>query len=296
MTAICPPSAHTGDRSNQIAICYDYDGTLSPGNLQENKFLPDIGLTPQEFWREVNAMSDTKAIDPTIAYMYAMLTRAKSAGVSVTRESLASWGNAQTHFPGLDGWFERHRRAAARHGMDLRHYVISSGNAEIIEGSAIAPHLDGVFASRFLYDASENAVWPALALNYTNKTQILYRVNKGALSPANRHKINDYIPDSLRPVPFTHIIYIGDGETDIPCFRLTSSLGGYAIAVYDDDPQDARRYLAQGRVNAAAPADYRKSGRLDALIAARVALIAAERELALAESGSQLLPYPPRRD
>lgn len=276
----------TGARSNIAAVCYDYDGTLSPGNLQENKFLPDIGRSPKDFWTEVNALSASEFIDPTIAYMRIMLTSAAKAGVAVKRESLAEWGRAQSHFPGLDTWFARQKRYAASLGLDLRHYVISSGNAEIIEASAIAPDLDGVFASRFLYDESGLAVWPALALNFTTKTQFIYRINKGAIAPADRHKINDYIPDAERPVPFSHIIYLGDGETDVACFRLTTSLGGYAIAVYDEDRERAAAYLRQRRVSAIARADYRPGAAADNLTRARIAAIAAERDLAMATAAA----------
>lgn len=275
-----PPQ--TGERSNIIAICYDYDGTLSPGNLQENKFLPDIGRSPQNFWNEVNSLSASMFIDPTIAYMRVMLTSAAKAGVRVTRESLAEWGRAQSHFPGATDWFARQRRYAAAAGLDLRHYVISSGNAEIIEASAIAAELDGVFASRFYFDESGAAEGPAIALNFTTKTQFIYRINKGAQSPSHRDKINEYLPDAERPVPFSHIIYIGDGETDVPCFRLTSSLGGLAIAVYDKCRQAAAQFLRQERVAAIAPADYRRGSPLDAIVRARIDVVAAERQLALA--------------
>ena len=272
----------TGERSNIIAVCYDYDGTLAPGNLQENKFLPDIGRSSQNFWDEVNSMSASTFIDPTIAYMRVMLTSAAKAGVRVTRESLAEWGRAQTHFPGAADWFARQRRYAAAAGLDLRHYVISSGNAEIIEASAIAAELDGVFASRFYFDESGGAAGPAIALNFTTKTQFIYRINKGAQSPSHRDKINEYLPDAERPVPFSHIIYIGDGETDVPCFRLTSSLGGLAIAVYDKCRETAAQFLRQERVSAIAPADYRRDSPLDIIVRARIDVVAAERQLALA--------------
>lgn len=262
-----------------VAICYDFDGTLAPGNMQDRRFIPDIGLTKDEFWKEVAENTRRTECDSTIGYMYVMLEKAREAGVAVRRQDMAKWGQDTDFFPGVADWFSRINHYGQQQGIEVLHYVISAGNAEIIEASAIAKHLDGVFASRFLYDAQGHACWPAVAINFTTKTQYLFRINKGAFEHDYRDTINKYVPDQERPIPFENIIYLGDGETDVPCFRTVKSLGGLSVAVYDaGDFEKAETFLKEGRVNATAPADYRKGQKLDTIIEGTIDLAAARRK------------------
>ena len=250
-----------------IAIVYDFDGTLSPGNMQESRFIPAVGLTKDQFWQMVRDHAACHQADPTLAYMQVMLETARSNGISVTRQDLATSANSIRFFPGLPGWFPRINAYARAQAARVSHYVVSSGNAEIIEATRIAPFFDQVFGSRFAYDQHGNAVWPAEAINFTTKTQYLFRINKNAVRPGQRDDVNLYVPQEDRPFPFENIVYLGDGETDIPCFSLVESKGGLAVAVYAPDRRDgAMTYLRQNRVNAVTQADYRPCSVLDRVI------------------------------
>ena len=264
-----------------VAICYDFDGTLAPGNMQNRRFVPDIGMTAEDFWNEVAGNTRRTECDPTISYMYVMLEKAREAGVAVRRQDMAEWGRHIEFFPGVETWFRRINRHGAELGVPVLHYVISAGNGEIIEASRIAGQLDGVYASRFMYDQDGQACWPAVALNFTTKTQYLFRINKGAFDNDYQDAINKYLPDEERPVPFENIVYLGDGETDVPCFRTVKSLGGLSVAVHEPGKRAAaEQFLHEGRVNAVAEADYREGSKLDLLIKRTI-------ELALARSRQQ---------
>jgi phosphoserine phosphatase len=267
------------DRLVPMAICYDFDGTLAPGNMQEHDFIPAIGVTPEEFWAESYELAREHDADTILAYMRLMLEKAGAAGVRVTRESFRRFGSTVELYPGLEGWFPRINAYGRSRGVGIRHFVISSGLREMIEGTAIAAEFERVFASGFMYDAEGAASWPALAVNYTTKTQFLFRINKGSLEVYDNSTINKRIPREERPLPFSNMVYIGDGETDVPCFRLAESEGGKAIAVYRPGDGEAealaRRILAEGRASIAVPADYREGASLEESVKAIVDGIAA---------------------
>ena len=262
-------------RAVPLAIIYDFDGTLAPGNMQDRQFVPDVGMTAADFWREVDALSDETQADKILSYMYVMLEKAKSAGRPVRREDLVAWSRDIEYFPGVESWFGRIDGYGQGKGVSVEHYVISSGNSEIIEGTSIAHRFSRIYASRFLYDAGGAAVWPALAINFTTKTQYLFRINKGAHDLNDSFAINRYVPQSERPVPFQNMVYIGDGETDVPCFRLVKDLGGLSIAVYAHGAREqAERYRDEGRVNCVVPADYSEGGELDNVVKSYINLLA----------------------
>ena len=264
-------------RTTRMAIIYDFDGTLAPGNMQERRFIPDVGMNPEEFWNDVIALSDSNNIDPTLAYMFVMMDKARRAGQPIRRERLEREADKIQFFPGVPEWFDRINRFAKQNRVWLDHYVVSSGNAEIIEACQAAQKFTRIYASSFLYDEAGEAVWPAVAVNFTNKTQYLFRINKGALDPKDNHLINEYVPQAERPTPFRNMIFIGDGETDVPCFRLVHDLGGLALAVYDEGKREqARKFVEQDRVSAAMPADYRSNSPLDGAVKQYIKL-AAER-------------------
>ena len=265
-----------GTRRARAALIYDFDGTLAPGTMQNGRFIPDIGMTAEDFWAEVDRTSSEHRMDGTLAYMFCMMEKAKQAGTPVRKDDLAAKSEAIRFYPGVHLWFDRMNQRAEGLGIDVEHYVISSGNAEIIEATPIAGEFTRIFASRFLFNPEGEAAWPAVAVNFTTKTQYLFRINKGALDWQDADALNRYQPHEERPVPFANMVYIGDGETDVPCFRLVHDLGGLAIAVHDcGNEETALPYLREGRVNATATADYRDGSRLDQQVAAHLELTAA---------------------
>ena len=230
-----------------LAIIYDFDGTLAPGNMQERQFIPNIGMTAAEFWHEVDSLAEVNHADGILSYMFVMLEKAKAARMPVRREDLVARSREIEFFPGVEGWFERMNAYGQEKGVSVEHYVISSGNSEIIEGTSIASEFSRIYASKFLYDADGFAVWPAVAINFTTKTQYLFRINKGAHDWKDSSIINRFVPQEERPVPFENMVYIGDGETDVPCFRLVKDLGGLSIVVYDRDGREqAETYRRRG--------------------------------------------------
>lgn len=252
-----------------FAIAYDFDGTLAPGNMQERDFIPAISMNKKKFWNEVNVEQQKHEADNILIYMKLMLEHAKSSKVPVRKKDFEDFGKKINFFQGVlpdsqkkeKGWFDRITKYAKQSGVALDHYIVSSGIREMISGTPIAKKFKAIFASSFCYDHHGVAEWPALAVNYTSKTQYLFRINKGCLSVCENTLINKFIPADERPVPFRHMIYIGDGETDIPCFRVVKAQGGYAIAVYRPHMKNAKKksqkLITDGRVNFTAIADFK---------------------------------------
>lgn len=267
----------------EIAIIYDFDGTLAPGNMQEYDFIPRLGVEPAGFWAMVKAHAREQRADPILAYMCLMLEKAASGRLKISREAFRDYGRHVTLFPGVQSWFGHIERYGHRHGFQVRHYIISSGLVEMIEGTSIARHFTRIFASSFSYDANGVAHWPGVAVNYTTKTQFMFRINKGVLDISDTLGVNAYVPRDQRPVPFERMIYIGDGETDVPCMRLLKDQGGHSLAVFDAHRPAARRtasqLLADGRVHGIAPADYRPGKRFSQLMEAIIDRLAADRKL-----------------
>lgn len=255
-----------------MAICYDFDGTLAPGYMQEYDFIPAIGVAPKDFWAESQSIAERNDADTILAYMHLMLKKARGAEVKVTRESFRAFGSTVKFFPGVEDWFGRINAYGLSKGVKIEHFIISSGLREMIEGTRIAREFARIYASGFLYDENDVAVWPALAINYTTKTQFLFRINKGSLEVFDNTRINKYVAKSERPMPFANIVYIGDGETDIPCFRLVKEEGGHAIAVYRPRKPESKalteRLLEEGRANLIAPADYSEDSTIDSSVKA----------------------------
>ena len=264
------------ERTIPLAIIYDFDGTLAPGNMQERQFIPEIGMTATEFWTEVDTLAREHHADGILTYMFVMLQKARAAGRPVRRDDLVAKSHEIEFFPGVEDWFARIDGYGRDRGVAVEHYVISSGNSEIIEGTSIADSFTRIYASKFLYDHKGFAVWPAVAINFTTKTQYLFRINKGAHDLGDSSIINKFVPPENRPVPFQNMIYIGDGETDVPCFRLVKDLGGLSIAVYANGAhQQAEQYRMEGRVNSVAPAVYTEGSDLDCAVKSYIDLVAA---------------------
>lgn len=262
-----------------LAIIYDFDGTLAPGNMQERQFIPDVGMTPEEFWGEVDQLCERHQADRILMYMRLMLEKARDK-VPVRRQDFRALSSGIEFFPGVEGWFGRINAYGKDKGISVEHYMISSGNSEIIENTTIADRFTKIYASKFMYDINEIPVWPALAINFTTKTQYLFRINKGAHDLNDDSKINEFVAKEERPVPFENMIYIGDGQTDVPCFRLVKDLGGLSIAVYEDkNRKKAQNYFEVGRVNSVAPAVYTEGSELDCAVKSYIDLVAARSSL-----------------
>ncbi len=267
-----------------VAIVYDFDGTLSRGNMQEYDFIPAIGCSTSEFWKEADKIAHDNDADSVLSYMERMLTLARKVGFKITAPALRSMGRNVELFEGLDGWFERINSYGAEHGLRIQHYVNSSGIREMIEGSPIANKFHKIYASSFLYDQNGEAYWPAVAINYTNKTQFLFKINKGIETVHDTTQVNAFSPREGRPIPFQRIIFVGDGETDIPSMRLVHIMGGHSIAVYDPSRNDKRESMIQlireRRVNYVCEANYTPESQMNTLIESIIDKISADIHLA----------------
>lgn len=251
--------------------------------MQEHAFIPAVGVEREAFWSEVKAVASKEDADEVLIYMRLMLEKAQAAKQPVHRKDIRTFGAKLRLFPGVVNWFARLNTYGKTSGINVEHYIISSGIKEIVEGSSIGNMFSAIYASSFLYDHNDVAVWPSLAINYTTKTQYLFRINKGSLRVSDHTKINSYVPKHERPVPFENMVYIGDGETDIPCFRLVKELGGHSIAVYQGVSDEAKsksdRLMMEGRISFAVPADYGEGHKLDRVVKGIIDKIAADQNL-----------------
>lgn len=265
-----------------VAICYDFDKTLSPDDMQAQGYIQSVGYDVADFWIESNGLAQDNDMDQNLAYMYKMIEKARGR-VLFTQKNLRDYGSKVSLFPGVEDWFQRIRAYGAGHGVIVEHYIISSGLREMIEGTSVARSgaFKRIYASSFYYDQDGVACWPAQVVNYTNKTQFLFRIEKGVLD-INDPCVNDsFSPEEMR-VPFRNMIYIGDSDTDIPCMKLVTAYGGHSIGVYNADTGDkAKVYkmMRDGRVRYYAPADYSEGTELDTLVKAILRRTAANEEL-----------------
>lgn len=252
-----------------LAICYDFDKTLSPDDMQAQGFIQSLHVDVKEFWQESNTLAKEHDMDNNLAYMYMMAT--KSYGKqSLTKEVLADYGSKVALYNGVDTWFERIRQYGLSQGVQIEHYIISSGLKEMIEGTEMAKNgaFKKIYASAFMFDDKGVAVWPAQAINYTNKTQFLFRIQKGVLD-INDAGVNDYIRPEEQRVPFRNMIYIGDSDTDIPCMSLVNVNGGHSIGVYDPDNKNkdkVYKMMQHHRIRYYAAADYTDGSDLDTVV------------------------------
>ena len=247
-----------------VAILYDFDKTLCTQDMQNYGFIPSLGLAPSDFWLLTNSFGWREKMDGILAYMYTMIQESRKRGVPFTRQTLKHQGRSIAFFPGVTDWFARINRFGERQGVTVEHYVISSGLREIIEGSAIAGEFKEIYASEFYYDESGAPVWPKLAVNFTAKTQFVYRINKGVLDVSDDQTLNASMPDDSKRVPFTNMIYVGDGLSDVPCMKMMRAYGGQAIAVYQAvNKRGVEQLLRDGRVDYIFPADYREGTALE---------------------------------
>jgi 2-hydroxy-3-keto-5-methylthiopentenyl-1-phosphate phosphatase len=264
-----------------VAFLYDFDKTLTPRDMQEYGFIEALGITEAHaFWTMVTQTAEDEKMDRILAYLYVMVQQAKQRGLAVTRELLASFGNQVTFFPGVETWFSSVNEIGRSMGIEVQHYIVSSGLKEIIDATIIAKEFKRIYACEFLYDADDEAVWPKLVINYTNKMQFVFRINKGILGVNNDVELNSYMADADRPVPLTNMVYFGDGLTDVPSMKLVKTSGGHSIAVYTETSREAAETLAKhDRVDFIAPADYTDQSKLMEIVRRILKHLAAQNEL-----------------
>ncbi|AQR60643.1 phosphoserine phosphatase [Brevundimonas sp. LM2] len=269
----------------KTALIYDFDGTLARGNMQEVTFIPSVGMGIGDFWGEADRLTKSADGDNILMYMQLMLQRARENGTPITKQTLRAHGEDVKLFDGLRsdltgaGWFDRINVIGRRYGLDIEHYILSAGLEEMIEGCPIRDAFHHVFASKFAYDDHGVAIWPAVGVNYTTKTQYLFRINKGVLNHWDHERINKFVPDDDRAVPFERMIFIGDGDTDVPTMKMMHTKGGYSIAVYDPrnsekDQKKIYSLISEDRVNFVAAADYREGQPLDLIVKGLIGRIA----------------------
>ena len=265
-----------------VALIYDFDGTLSPGNMQEFGFIQAIGQTPDEFWSKSNAVPDGQEVNSILSYMKLMIDEARAKGISLTRDSFVSFGKHIELYEGVKEWFSLVNEYGRRRGVNVEHYINSSGQTELIEGTSIAKEFKKIFACSFWYDENGVAVWPAVAVDYTGKTQFLFKIAKGIMDISDNTKVNESQKEDDKPSPFSHMIYLGDGTTDIPCMKIVKMFGGNSIAVYSTENKRqwdmARKLLKQDRVNFICEADYRVGGPIYEVVTTIIDKIKAEND------------------
>lgn len=267
-------------RNKIIAIMYDFDKTLCTRDMQEYTFLPNLGIEASKFWEEANKLRESSKMDQVLTYMYLMFRKTVDNNRSLKRDYLNQMGKNIELFPGVLEWFDRINEYGRSLGVEIEHYIISSGLKEIIEGSKIGNKFKQIYASEFFYNEDGNAMWPKLAVNYTNKTQFLIRINKGILDISDDNKLNDKMLENDRRISTSNMIYVGDGYTDVPCMKLTKANGGVSIAVYTDKNYDtAKKLLNDGRINYMVGSDYREGTEMDEIIKKTIKSMVIDTEL-----------------
>lgn len=254
-----------------LAICYDFDKTLSPDDMQAQGYIQSVGYDVQKFWDESNDLAKANDMDNNLAYMWKMVQESEGRMV-FNKEKLAEYGARVKLFDGVEDWFERIRAYGKTRNVIVEHYIISSGLKEMIEGTkmARAGAFEKIYASSFYFNDRGVAKWPAQVINYTSKTQFLFRIEKGVLD-INDPGVNAYFsPEEIR-VPFRNMVYIGDSDTAIPCMKLVNTYGGHSIGVYDPATQNKKKVykmMHDKRIRYYAPADYTERSELDLLVKA----------------------------
>lgn len=266
-----------------VALIYDFDGTLSPGNMQEFGFIQAIGQDDKTFWRKSDEIAIDQDASNILAYMKLMFDEAHSKGIRLSREDFRRFGAQIELFPGVLTWFSMVNKYGRSKGVQVEHYINSSGLAEMIEGTPIAHEFTRIFACSFLYNEYGTAQWPGVAVDYTAKTQFLFKINKGILSIRDNKLVNESKAEDKKRIPWANMIYFGDGDTDVPCMKIVKMFGGNAIAVYnpvrEGKKATAAKLLREDRVNFMSPTDYTEKGRTFEIVKAIIDKIVVDKRL-----------------
>ena len=248
-----------------IALMYDFDRTLALQDMQNFSFIPKLGYTPQEFWDQTEDFCKKYDMDKILGYMYMMIHCSKEKGITLNRKFLNECGKNIKFFDGVTTWFNRINEYANSKGLICEHYLITSGNKEIVEGCPISDDFKQVFGCEYLYSESGEAFWPRTIVNYTQKTQYIFRISKGVINTNDDREINEKTPN--RRIIYQNMIYMGDGLTDVPCMILVKENGGTSIAVYPKGSQEKVAHLFEdGRVNYICKADYSSNSELEKVV------------------------------
>lgn len=272
----------------KIAIMYDFDKTLSNKDMQEYSLIPALGYDDTaKFWQEVISFSKQHKMDPILSYMYWVLLKSQNG---LAYDYLKKLGQDVKFFAGVESWFARIDDFGKAHGYEVEHYIISSGMKEMIKGTSIAKHFRKIFACKYVYE-NDKAIWPGVCVNYTTKTQYIFRINKQVLDENDDDSLNTYVQMDQRPIPFTRMIYIGDGITDVPCMRLVKEYGGNSIVVYNKEKAKsqliAKKLIDEQRANFMCEANYEENSRIDKIIKMIIKEIQAKEELIDAQGYDQ---------
>ena len=250
-----------------IAILYDFDKTLCTTDMQEYSFIKNLDMNSNDFWGEAANITKIHEVEKVLAYMFVMIKKCKEKGIPLTQEYLKKCGENVVLFKGVESWFDRINAFGEAMGVSIEHYIISSGTYEIIQGTPIAKYFKRIYACRYMYDDNGEALWPALAINYTLKTQYIYRISKGTLDVTDDYNLNRVQDESLRRIAYRNMIYIGDGMTDIPCMKLVKERGGKSIALYASGNSESVKPLVDDeRINYVCVADYTPDSPLENIV------------------------------
>ncbi len=254
----------TSDKRPQIALIYDFDGTLAPGNMQEFGFIQAIGDGIEQFWKKCNSLASNNDANHILTYMYTMLNEARADGISLKRESFMRFGSMVKLFPGVEQWFSVVNKLGDELGLNVKHYINSSGLREMIEGTSICHEFEAIYSSTYLYNVDGVAYWPGVAVDSIAKTQFIFKIARGIKELGDNLKVNEYIPDDEMPVQYKHMIYFGDGMTDVPSMAFIRHFGGHSVAVFADDSHkdQAKTLIEHNRVDFIAKADYSENGEI----------------------------------
>lgn len=259
----------------KLALIYDYDMTLT--TMDSAFALTGYGLD-KDFYKRVEEERKDNNMEMILSYLYAIWAKAEKEKKPLTKEILRAAGKNVGFFNGVETWFERINEFGRQHGFEVEHYIISSGILEIIEGGPIAKHFKKIFSSGYHYNSEGFADWPLISVNYTNKTQFLFRISKGILNNINDGEVNGYMPKDQRVVKYKNMIYIGDGLTDVPCMKLLRSKNGYAITVYSNNKEKAKAFYDLGRCDQYCLADYTNGSELDKAVKNRILALEKNKE------------------
>ena len=254
----------------KIALCYDFDGTLCSGYMQDQKLLHDCKIEPKNFWIKVVNYAKENHCDPTLAYLMLLEQQMRSAGLKVNAETFKKYGRELKLFKGVNEWFSRIKQFGKLHNIEIQHFIISSGLADVIKGCTFIKDINLVYASSYIYDDGKG-VWPKLSVNYSNKVQFLYRINKGTFDVFDQVGVNAKkdANDSVN-IPFENFIFFGDGETDVPCFSVNQKNSGKNICIYEKGNEKSfdigKKLYSEGRVHYLLDGDYSENSEIDKLI------------------------------
>ncbi|MBR2370968.1 MAG: haloacid dehalogenase-like hydrolase [Clostridia bacterium] len=267
-----------------IGILYDFDKTLCTTDMQEYDFIRNLGVNSEEFWGAAADITNKHEVEKILAYMFIMIKKCKEKGIKLTEEYLNSCGKNVVLFNGVLTWFDRINAFGESLGINIEHYIISSGTYEIIQGTPIAKYFKRIYACRYMYDENGEALWPALAINYTLKTQYIYRISKGILDVTDDYNLNRLQDERLRRIAYRNMIYIGDGMTDIPCMKMVKEKGGKSIALFPAGHSEHVRPLVEDdRINYVCAADYSEDSQLDQIVKLMIQNMATLEKLKLQE-------------